>query len=104
MVEKRVKEWLKDTSDALDISSFSLKEWPDILKGKENLIERFNCCYNQLTSLPDLPNCMILVCYNNRLTSLRGLPKCELLWCSGNQLTSLRGFLNVRICIAMITN
>ncbi len=51
-LEKRIEKWLKDTSKWLDISGFGLKEWPDVLKGKEDLIIILDCDNNQLTSLP----------------------------------------------------
>jgi hypothetical protein len=44
---------------------------------------------NQLTALPDLPNCWDLNCPENLLTTLPDLPKCEVLTCNGNRLTSL---------------
>ncbi len=52
------------------------------------------CDYNQLTSLPPLPNCTDLVCLNNQLTSLPPLPNCKILYCSNNELTSLSDLTN----------
>ena len=49
------------------------------------------CYYNQLTSLPPLPETLKkLYCSNNQLTSLPPLPETlEILYCQYNQLTSL---------------
>ncbi len=50
-----------------------------------------NCCNNQLTELPRLPNLLeIFWCNNNKLTELPELPNLlKELYCSNNQLTSL---------------
>ena len=50
---------------------------------------KLSCYNNQLNILPDLPNCRGLVCGNNQLISLPNLPNCEALLCSENQLTIL---------------
>jgi Leucine-rich repeat (LRR) protein len=50
---------------------------------------KLDCSENQLTTLPDLPNCQILTCHNNQLTILPDLPNCEELFCGFNQLTAL---------------
>lgn len=91
-VGERVFKWLRNTSKVLDISFLNLTEWPEILKGKEDLIVKLNCSSNQLTSLPspsDLPNLTKLYCNNNKLTSLPRLLKLTHLDCSDNRLTSL---------------
>ena len=54
-------------------------------------LERLDCRFNQLTTLPVLPASLIkLECSGNQLTILPALPN-TLTWleCSGNQLTSL---------------
>lgn len=87
---RKVKKWLKDTSKTLDISFCSLKKWPDVLKGKEDLIVKLDCSYNKLTSLPlHLPNLTELECSNNRLKVLPLCPKLTGFDCNDNQLTSL---------------
>ncbi len=88
-LEKIVEKWLEDTSGELDISGFGLNEWPDVLKGKEDLIVKLDCQRNKLTSLPFLPNLTKLMCSSNQLTSLPLLPKLTKLWCNNNKLTSL---------------
>lgn len=54
-------------------------------------LEYLYCEDNQLISLPELPNTLILInCYNNELTSLPALPdSLEILYCYNNELTSL---------------
>ena len=54
-------------------------------------METLNCDFNQLTTLPELPNSLIeLRCIVNQLTSLPELPNSlETLDCDQNQLTSL---------------
>ena len=52
----KINVWLTDTSKELDISYLGLKEWPELLKGKEHLIVNLDCYNNQLKSLPDFPN------------------------------------------------
>src|SRR5438876_31562 len=52
-------------------------------------IIELNCANSQLTSLPKLLNCQILVCPNNQLISLPELPNCQSLGCSNNRLISL---------------
>ena len=94
-LEKRVEKWLKDTSKILDISGLELHEWPNVLKGKENLITKLDCDFNELTSLPLLHNLTKLWCSNNQLTSLPLFPNLTYLRCSFNQLTSLPLFPNL---------
>ena len=94
MVENIIKEWLKETFGWLNLNGLGLTEWPEALKGKEHLIVKLNCSDNQLTFLPELPNCMWLHCINNQLTRLvssgsTSLSNCEELWCFNNQLTSI---------------
>ena len=88
-LEKRINEWLKDTSKPLDISRLRLKEWPELLKGKEHLIVRLYCILNQLKSLPDLPNLIELYCDHNQITSLLNFPNLTELYCTYNKLQSL---------------
>ena len=107
-LKQRVKAWLKDTSEWLDISNFNLYSLPYILMGLEHLVVRLacfdnqliylpllpnliklNCSNNRLTSLPIFPKLIQLICYNNRLTSLPLFPNLAKLWCFDNQLTSL---------------
>ncbi len=90
-LRKRVEKWLKDTSEWLDISNLELKVWPNVLKGKEDLIVKLDCQINELTSLPlCLLNLTLLRCSHNQLTSLPlRLHKLTKLECSYNQLTSL---------------
>jgi len=52
------------------------------------LIE-LNCSWDNLTELPELPECKELYCYCNDLTKLPELPKCEKLYCYYNNLTEL---------------
>ncbi|MCR4437305.1 MAG: immunoglobulin domain-containing protein, partial [Eubacteriales bacterium] len=54
-------------------------------------IQELDCSYNQLTSLPALPDSLIsLYCYNNQLTGLPSLPGgLQTLNCNYNQLTQL---------------
>lgn len=85
----RIDKWLKDTSKCLNISELGLKSWPKVLEGKENLVIKLDCSFNQLTSLPVLPQLIELICSNNQLTSLPVLPLLTVLNCHHNQLTSL---------------
>ncbi len=90
-INERVEVWLKATSKTLDISNLGLKKWPDVLKSKERrrAIVGLDCRYNQLTSLPLLPNLTYLVCHDNRLTSFPLFPKLIYLECSNNRLAVL---------------
>lgn len=63
------------------------KNWTDE-ELLSHIIELY-CCYQDLITLPNLPNCKKLSCYNNKLKSLPELPKCEELNCECNYLTSL---------------
>ena len=83
--QKRLNEWMKNTSNELDLSELDLISLPKISRS----CVRLGCCDNQLTELPDLPNCQTLYCYYNQLTTLPDLPKCQKLYCSNNQLTTL---------------
>ena len=94
-LEKRISEWLTDTSKLLNISNLFLKKWPKLLKGKEHLIVKLNCSTNQLKSLPNLPNITVLYCNNNELQSLPNFPNLTKLTCRYNQLTSLPKFTNL---------
>ena len=89
-VNKRVEKWLKDTSKTLNISNLGLTEWPDVLKGKEDLIVKLNCSCNALVAIPSLPKLIDLFCYNNALVSLPlHLPNLTGLICFDNALVSL---------------
>jgi hypothetical protein len=59
-----------------------------------NVVELY-CPFNQLTALPDLPNVVTLYCDNNQLTALPDLPNVVTLYCRYNQLTALPGLPNV---------
>jgi len=54
-------------------------------------LEKLDCSYNRLTTLPNLPETLKdLNCYNNNLTSLPNLPGAlKDLHCSNNKLTTL---------------
>jgi uncharacterized repeat protein (TIGR01451 family) len=56
-----------------------------------NSLTQLTCFYNQLSSLPNLPNSLThLNCYNNQLSSLPNLPSSLIiLFCYFNQLSSL---------------
>ena len=78
------------------LSDRSLKRIPLVFKevsGDPGF--RFDCSYNQLTSLKDCPEKVSggFYCYNNQLTSLEGCPKKvgSNFNCSYNKLTSLEG-------------
>ncbi len=88
-VNENIKKWLLDTSKVLNLDRCGLKEWPELLNGKEHFIVELYCSWNQLKSLPVLTKCVSLDCSNNQLTSLPSLILCVTLDCSGNQLTSL---------------
>jgi len=72
------------TVNSLGIVNLSGVQYFDNLFG-------LDCAYNQLTSLPALPNSLThLYCYNNQLTSLPTLPNSIThLYCYNNPLTSL---------------
>nr|QBK89610.1 MAG: hypothetical protein LCPAC001_01200 [Pithovirus LCPAC001] len=102
LLNQRIKFWLKDTTQELDISNLELIEWPKQLVGKENLIKKLDFSRNKLTSLPNnLTNLETLMCSNNKLTSLpNNLTKLEILDCSSNKLTSLPNNLtNLKILV-----
>src|SRR5438552_2720154 len=81
--KKRINEWIKnnDPEQVLDLYGLNLKILPDL----PHNLKRLSCSSNQLTQLPDLPNCQTLECWNNQLTQLPALPHCQHLDCSGNQ-------------------
>nr|QBK89493.1 MAG: hypothetical protein LCPAC001_00030 [Pithovirus LCPAC001] len=86
-----IEKWLEDTTQILDIKNLGLTEWPKQLIGKENLIKKLNCSFNQLISLPNnLNKLKKLDCNSNKLTSLpNNLTNLKYLYCSFNQLKSL---------------
>nr|QBK89531.1 MAG: hypothetical protein LCPAC001_00410 [Pithovirus LCPAC001] len=100
-LDKLIEEWLEDTTLKLDISDLRLTEWPKQLVGKEHLIKKLNCSYNELKSLPnnlhEVPgdfvpwtNLKKLDCSHNRLASLpNNLTKLKTLDCWNNKLKSL---------------
>ena len=88
-LQSRLSLWLKDTSQTLYISNLNLKEWPDALKGKENLIIRLDCSDNELESIPTLPNLTYLRCCDNKLKSIPSLSKLTVLTCFDNKLKSI---------------
>ena len=90
-LNQRIEEWLKDTTQKLNINGLNLTECPEQLIGKENLIKTLSCSSNRLVSLPNnLTNLKTLSCYNNQLASLpNNLTKLKRLECLYNQLTSL---------------
>ena len=90
-ITTRINIWLKDTSKELNISYCGLTEWPDALSGKDSLIIKLNCSWNQLTSLPVFSNLIRLSCHHNQLTSLPSLLKLTIFSCHHNQLTSIPG-------------
>ena len=94
-LKKRIEEWSKNTSRWFDLSDLGLTEWPEALKGKEDLIVQLICSFNQLTSLPLLPNLADLACFHNQLTSLPLFPKLTTLMCDNNALVSLPLFPNL---------
>ncbi len=59
-----------------------------------NSLEYLWCNYNQLTVLPELPNSLKkLLCYNNQLTSLPELPNSlKRLECNNNKLMKKRKY------------
>src|SRR5947208_3500790 len=85
--KKRINEWIKnnDPEQVLDLSCLGLKFLPDL----PHNLKKFNCSSNQLTQLPDLPQCQTLYCYSNQLTQLPDLLHCQTLSCTYNQLTQL---------------
>jgi len=70
------------------------KHWTD----EELLIHviELNCSFNNLISIPPLPNCKYLNCVGNQITELPPLPKCKTLICSDNQLIKLVDLTNCR--------
>ncbi len=90
-IEERIEEWLKDTTQILNISSLKLKEWPKQLVGKEHLITTLYYYGNNITSLPDgMINLIILNCSFSKLTTLpNDMIKLQKLNCSWNKLTTI---------------
>jgi hypothetical protein len=70
----------------LNLSNLGLHTLPPI---PQDLCRFFDCSNNNLTTLPELPNCEHMVCNNNKLVSLPEMPKCHFLNCSNNQLSAL---------------
>ena len=81
--------------DNLNLSYKELSKLPDLTRFIE--LKTFNCIYNKLLELNNLPNSLItLYCSNNQLTELNNLPNTlTTLYCSGNQLTTLNKFVSV---------
>ena len=73
----------------IDIEFKCITSLPNLTRFKN--LKKLNCSYNELTSIPTLPqNLKVLDCYNNQLTSLPTLPQnLEYLNCFDNQLISL---------------
>jgi Leucine-rich repeat (LRR) protein len=104
--KKIITEWiaLNNPDHILKLNNLGLTELPDIpancrvlfveyneltsLPNLDNCIE-LGCGHNNLTVLPDLPNCIALFCENNKLTELPKLPNCARLDCDYNKLTVL---------------
>ena len=91
--QNQLQSIYESVSDSVDISSNKLtvlpKDWSQVdLKG------RFNCCYNELTSLDGAPRSVEgdFVCTFNKLTSLEGSPDYVggYFSCRANELTSLK--------------
>ncbi len=90
-LNQRIEEWLKDTTQKLNINGLNLTECPEQLIGKENLIKTLSCSSNRLVSLPNnLTNLKTLSCSDNKLVSLpNNLTNLKTLSCSDNKLASL---------------
>jgi hypothetical protein len=69
-------------------------EYNSIIQNSKIL--KFDCSYNMLQSLPDLPNVVILDCSSNLLYSLPPLPHVVNLNCSDNYLYSLPPLPNIK--------
>ncbi len=70
-IKNIITDWLKDTTQKLDIKNLGLTEWPKQLIGKEHLIFELDCSRNYLISLPyGLINLTNLNCSHNILTRL----------------------------------
>ena len=69
-----IDDWIKldDPTAILNLSRLELTELPEIPLNCQQLF----CSRNQLTSLPELPECTILSCEDNNLLYLPSLPKC----------------------------
>jgi Leucine-rich repeat (LRR) protein len=87
--ETYLKNSLHEDISELDISDRGIKSLPDLTRFKN--LKILDCSYNQLTSLPTLPqNLQKLYCSDNQLTYLPTLPQnLEVLQCFKNELTSL---------------
>lgn len=61
LAEERIREWLKDTSQKLDLTNLNLHLWPNLLKGKEHLIKILDISNNYLDELvpPRSQWCMV---------------------------------------------
>ena len=80
---------LPDDIEVIDVSSRNLTYIPDLSRFTN--LQTLRCSYNQLTSLPNLPNSLqVLNCAYNQLTLLPNLPTTlHYICCSFNQLTLL---------------
>jgi len=80
---------LFETVSNIDVGFWNIKSLPDLTRFKN--LKKINCYYNELTSLPTLPqNLQELHCYDNELTSLPTLPQnLQKLSCCNNHLSSL---------------
>jgi len=80
---------LPDNVHMINVIFENLDYLPDLSRFKN--LKKLYCSYNELTSLPVLPeNLEILCCDNNKLTSLPILPKkLKILRCSNNKLILL---------------
>lgn len=52
-------------------------------------ISYLDCSNSNLTSIPDLPNCQILVCDNNKISFIHQLPECVFLSCNNNKILTI---------------
>lgn len=49
-----------------------------------------DCCENQLSTLPEMPNVRFLRCIDNKFKSLPVMPKLYALYCSHNKIKSFQ--------------
>jgi len=98
IVEKIVQSELDELTNLLRLNQINVNEFTVKYRNTRNIsyikwlpetIKVFDIQFNKLTSLPELPNCVKLVCSGNELTFLPELPNCIDLDCSGNELTFL---------------
>jgi Leucine-rich repeat (LRR) protein len=73
----------------IDVSNMRITYLPELTRFTE--LRELHCEFNELTSLPDLPeNLVVLNCTKNKLTSLPELPnKLERLYCHCNKLRNI---------------